>query len=88
LPDLQVVLKAYGYRIDYKPAGHKERVLTMSGSGLMLAKGSVDTDLDVRGGKAQPAASGFLRLSQGELAASALPQVFRDIAVGLMTPHG
>mgnify|MGYP000202107228 CR=1 FL=1 len=82
-PDLRVELHAHGYRIDYKPASQNPDALSTGGSGLRLARGLVEADLEVHGAKPQPVGSGFLKLSGGEFSASAVPQVFKDIVVDL-----
>lgn len=82
-PDLRVELHAHGYRVDYKPASQSPDALSTGGSGLRLARGLLEADLEVHGAKPQPVGSGFLKLSSGEFSASAVPQVFKDILVDL-----
>ncbi|HNN93937.1 MAG TPA: translocation/assembly module TamB domain-containing protein, partial [Pseudomonadota bacterium] len=75
-PGLRVQLFAKGYRLDYepKPAG--------TGS-LRTARGVLDADLQVESATPQPVFQGSLRLSQGEIAATTLPQLLREITLAV-----
>ncbi|MBL9008636.1 MAG: translocation/assembly module TamB domain-containing protein [Myxococcales bacterium] len=75
-PALHVALMAKDYRLDYQsPSSSK--------SALRQARGTLNADLQVVGATPQPLAEGSLRLSQGEVAATTLPQLLREIALDL-----
>lgn len=82
---LRVGVQIHGYRLNYE----LPKTASESYGGLLLLRGLLDAELDLDGGEPQPRTSGFLRFSQGELAASALPELFRDISVDLkLDPSG
>ena len=71
-PALRMSLFAKDYQLNYESPG-------TSKSALRRARGTLAADLHVQGASPQPVANGSLRLSQGEVAATTLPQVLRDI---------
>lgn len=75
-PALRAALVARDYRLDYESPGASKAT-------LRRARGTLNADLHVVGAAPQPIADGSLRLSQGEVAATTLPQLLREILVDL-----
>ncbi len=71
-PGLRGQLVARGYRLDYQPP-------PVSSGALRAAKGTLDADLQIESAAPQPIFSGSLALSGGEVAATTLPQLLREI---------
>ena len=82
-PELRAELEAHGYRIDYKPPGQNPQALASGGGGLRLVRGTIDGTVRAHGAKGLPAITAALKLSKGEIAASAVPQVFDDVLLDL-----
>ncbi len=82
-PDLRAELEAHGYRVDYKPPGQNPQAISSGGSGLRLIRGTIDGTVKAHGSKGLPVVTAALKLSKGEIAASAVPQVFDDVHLDL-----
>jgi autotransporter translocation and assembly factor TamB len=75
-PALKLALLAKHFQLDYQG-------LTGEGDPVALARGTLDSDLAIKGGMPQPSVSGALSLRGGQLLLAALPQLMRDIDVEL-----
>ncbi|HRI49309.1 MAG TPA: translocation/assembly module TamB domain-containing protein [Pseudomonadota bacterium] len=82
-PELRAELQAHGYRVDYKPPGQDTQSLAAGGGGVRLVRGTIDGTVKAHGGKGLPVVTAALKLSKGEIAASAVPQVFDDVHLDL-----
>lgn len=75
-PALHASLVAKDYQLNYEsPSSSK--------SALRRARGTLSADLHIVGAAPQPIADGSLRLAKGEVAATTLPQLLREIALDL-----
>lgn len=75
-PGLTAQLIAKGYRLDYQPQ--------VPGTGsLRSARGRLDADLLIESASPQPVFQGSLRLADGEVAATTLPQLLREISLAI-----
>jgi autotransporter translocation and assembly factor TamB len=70
---LSATLKAKDFRVNYDPGQVSD------GLPFKMARGRLDADLQVKGAAGQPQAQGFLKLSDGSLLLSALPQLLSQV---------